>query len=299
MVLLLKQWKSRSSPGIEAGAHKPIHNVPTPFVHYTDAHGGAGWSSPVARQAHNLKVTGSNPVPATNQNARKSNGFAGLFASCVNQPAVHTRRLTCVRPASGTSTCLVHERENALARRCERQQLSPDRRDRSSRIGSMITTPSGRTPRSATLHRRRSPSGSNSNRQVRTRPLLHPRACATTTVGLWSPMDERPGSRQSRMRPMAFERSLWTHPAKYGKRRMLPERTPCDASTVHKRRLRYFLPVLTGAGAGGATRGDDRIGGASFRTGARTARRFGCGSLRCRHGTAGRFPRWGVVYGGT
>jgi hypothetical protein len=25
----------------------------------------AGWSSPVARQAHNLKVTGSNPVPAT------------------------------------------------------------------------------------------------------------------------------------------------------------------------------------------------------------------------------------------
>ncbi len=29
----------------------------------TDTH--AGWSSPVARQAHNLKVTGSNPVPAT------------------------------------------------------------------------------------------------------------------------------------------------------------------------------------------------------------------------------------------
>src|ERR1019366_7636744 len=27
----------------------------------------AGWSSPVARQAHNLKVTGSNPVPATRQ----------------------------------------------------------------------------------------------------------------------------------------------------------------------------------------------------------------------------------------
>ena len=34
---------------------------------------GAGWSSPVARQAHNLKVTGSNPVPATKipkQNSR-------------------------------------------------------------------------------------------------------------------------------------------------------------------------------------------------------------------------------------
>ena len=30
-----------------------------------DTHYDAGWSSPVARQAHNLKVTGSNPVPAT------------------------------------------------------------------------------------------------------------------------------------------------------------------------------------------------------------------------------------------
>ena len=27
--------------------------------------GDAGWSSPVARQAHNLKVRGSNPLPAT------------------------------------------------------------------------------------------------------------------------------------------------------------------------------------------------------------------------------------------
>ncbi len=27
--------------------------------------GTAGWSSPVARQAHNLKVIGSNPIPAT------------------------------------------------------------------------------------------------------------------------------------------------------------------------------------------------------------------------------------------
>ena len=32
-----------------------------------DTHGfDAGWSSPVARQAHNLKVVGSNPAPATN-----------------------------------------------------------------------------------------------------------------------------------------------------------------------------------------------------------------------------------------
>jgi hypothetical protein len=43
----------------------------------------AGWSSPVARQAHNLKVVGSNPTPATNYKARnKRSGpcFSRLFA---------------------------------------------------------------------------------------------------------------------------------------------------------------------------------------------------------------------------
>ena len=37
-------------------------------VYQHNPHGrelGAGWSSPVARQAHNLKVAGSNPAPAT------------------------------------------------------------------------------------------------------------------------------------------------------------------------------------------------------------------------------------------
>src|SRR5216684_7605660 len=32
----------------------------------------AGWSSPVARQAHNLKVVGSNPTPATTLEALAS-----------------------------------------------------------------------------------------------------------------------------------------------------------------------------------------------------------------------------------
>ena len=36
---------------------------------------GAGWSSPVAHQAHNLKVAGSNPAPATNPNFRKHWNF--------------------------------------------------------------------------------------------------------------------------------------------------------------------------------------------------------------------------------
>jgi hypothetical protein len=35
----------------------------------------AGWSSPVARQAHNLKVAGSNPAPATNFNPASAGFF--------------------------------------------------------------------------------------------------------------------------------------------------------------------------------------------------------------------------------
>jgi hypothetical protein len=38
----------------------------------------AGWSSPVARQAHNLKVVGSNPAPATNFTAMKHD-FMAVF----------------------------------------------------------------------------------------------------------------------------------------------------------------------------------------------------------------------------
>ena len=34
-------------------------------VAWSQTNGNAGWSSPVARQAHNLKVVGSNPTPAT------------------------------------------------------------------------------------------------------------------------------------------------------------------------------------------------------------------------------------------
>ena len=52
MVLRLKAWESRSLPGL------PRWLFPTVF--------DAGWSSLVARQAHNLKVGGSNPSPATN-----------------------------------------------------------------------------------------------------------------------------------------------------------------------------------------------------------------------------------------
>jgi hypothetical protein len=39
----------------------------------------AGWSSPVARQAHNLKVKGSNPFPATKFNPVNSMDWRGFY----------------------------------------------------------------------------------------------------------------------------------------------------------------------------------------------------------------------------
>jgi hypothetical protein len=49
---------------------------------------GAGWSSPVARQAHNLKVIGSNPIPATNfLHGYQWDGppLAGFFMACAER----------------------------------------------------------------------------------------------------------------------------------------------------------------------------------------------------------------------
>jgi hypothetical protein len=96
MVLPLKRWKSRTPPGFVAGAENVHHIFTRTHLHclkvplwwlspqnadlhrsaflwisfqavfyYIAQFGGAGWSSPVARQAHNLKVVGSNPTPAT------------------------------------------------------------------------------------------------------------------------------------------------------------------------------------------------------------------------------------------
>ncbi|MDH7808475.1 hypothetical protein P3T33_003632, partial [Rhizobium sp. AN67] len=44
--------------------------------------GNAGWSSPVARQAHNLKAAGSNPAPATNNTDTPVAFAAGFFCLC-------------------------------------------------------------------------------------------------------------------------------------------------------------------------------------------------------------------------
>ena len=60
MVLRLKAWESKSLPGFLNTIYQINKFSSCKFNH------SAGWSSPVARQAHNLKVAGSNPAPATN-----------------------------------------------------------------------------------------------------------------------------------------------------------------------------------------------------------------------------------------
>ena len=73
--------ESRSPPGLQPSActnrsrtHLTCH-TPTPPDPDRRA-SGAGWSSPVARQAHNLKVAGSNPAPATKQSSHKTKPLA-------------------------------------------------------------------------------------------------------------------------------------------------------------------------------------------------------------------------------
>ena len=65
MVLHLKMWESRSPPNLVRNTKPVSLNDDPRKPHLRGREIGAGWSSPVARQAHNLKVTGSNPVPAT------------------------------------------------------------------------------------------------------------------------------------------------------------------------------------------------------------------------------------------
>jgi hypothetical protein len=52
----------------------------------------AGWSSPVARQAHNLKAAGSNPAPATKLNCETPVLAAGVFVWAILQGFQRVRR---------------------------------------------------------------------------------------------------------------------------------------------------------------------------------------------------------------
>jgi hypothetical protein len=72
MVLRLKARESRSPPGLQSGCGTFIScegvedTSQVRILQSRRSYSGfdAGWSSPVARQAHNLKVAGSNPAPA-------------------------------------------------------------------------------------------------------------------------------------------------------------------------------------------------------------------------------------------
>src|SRR3954451_23072288 len=96
MVLRLKTWESRSPPGPPTTRTQSSRLILPSVQPVTCSrrmpvqHPDAGWSSPVARQAHNLKVAGSNPAPAT-KSARHVNDMAGflLFMEGRAQSRVH------------------------------------------------------------------------------------------------------------------------------------------------------------------------------------------------------------------
>ena len=77
-------------PPALAGAANSLAQHPRPRVRGAAAI-LAGWSSPVARQAHNLKVVGSNPTPATNFvtliGASLSSSGAFAFVAIARMPA--------------------------------------------------------------------------------------------------------------------------------------------------------------------------------------------------------------------
>ena len=72
----------------------------TQHIHRQSSHNNkqpkhnAGWSSPVARQAHNLKAAGSNPAPATTDNDKpvaSAAGFVVFAAFPMACRSVHSR----------------------------------------------------------------------------------------------------------------------------------------------------------------------------------------------------------------
>jgi hypothetical protein len=70
----------------------------------------AGWSSPVARQAHNLKVAGSNPAPATKQtpSTQRVDGVSvyslGADAPLTAQNSASAVQWNCIRcPATSVA----------------------------------------------------------------------------------------------------------------------------------------------------------------------------------------------------
>ena len=73
---------------------------------------GAGWSSPVAREAHNLEVTGSNPVPATLQMFPIWNGVA--LSGITWKPIRGCVKIFSVFPSAASACCAAFCAPSAL-----------------------------------------------------------------------------------------------------------------------------------------------------------------------------------------
>src|SRR5579862_4610936 len=96
MVLRLKARESRSPPGLARIRKKQPHSLLSPPASAFLSSDTAGWSSPVARQAHNLKVRDSNPLPATKiaygpPSKGRAFSFAGVAGPAVTGEEPHSK----------------------------------------------------------------------------------------------------------------------------------------------------------------------------------------------------------------
>jgi hypothetical protein len=78
MVLRLKARESRSPRGLPDTQDQVVKRQSSNPSSLT-LRLAAGWSSPVARQAHNLKVAGSNPAPAPKHHKSPADTLGGAF----------------------------------------------------------------------------------------------------------------------------------------------------------------------------------------------------------------------------
>ena len=88
---------------------------------------GAGWSSPVARQAHNLKVAGSNPAPATKHSKTRTEPAAARTAHTPARTAHAARASTRPGPAAPHKARAKRIRTRAMPRPPDRARQNTPR----------------------------------------------------------------------------------------------------------------------------------------------------------------------------
>src|SRR5689334_11551788 len=98
-----------------------------PFA-YLELGFAAGWSSPVARQAHNLKVVGSNPTPAPNLTKASPATARPFCCAPVSDIAGSTRARVAPFEGARARKELFNRHAFDLARRFENRRLDDGRR---------------------------------------------------------------------------------------------------------------------------------------------------------------------------